>query len=115
MGGLSRQKRLHKLADIGELFEAIDEIDQRVAGARTKWFLRIIEAASEFREMLLAREAARWIRQQRGQCQRSTVASFNVTTTSCGTKAFGSELPSDKTTMRLASSWVAGSVSSAPR
>src|SRR5262245_602014 len=61
--GASRQKRFGKLADIGDLFEVINEIDQRIASAKTKRFIRKIEAASKFREMLLARKATRWTSQ----------------------------------------------------
>jgi hypothetical protein len=85
--GASRQKRFGKLADIAELFEVINEIDQRIASAGTKRFLRKIEAASKFREMLLAREATRGTSQH--DSAAPAVPSFSVMTTSCGTNAFG--------------------------
>ena len=85
--GASRQKRFRELAHVSELFEAIDEIDQRVASAGTKRFLREIEAASKFREMLLAREATRGTSQH--DSAAPAVPSFSVMTTSCGTNAFG--------------------------
>src|SRR5260370_1156861 len=71
--GASRQKRFGKLADIAELFEVISEIDQRIASAGTKRFLRRIEAAAKFRERLLAREATRRNRWGRGGSPASTI------------------------------------------